>query len=524
MSQHADPASIEPLLAVLASNSAGDVHLKHGIMIALKSQLQVPAAFDTLARVKLNHEQRVALSPIALAVPTTAAAEFLVAAMQDGLVDGEQLRPQLTHIASYAPAASIDRVVKLVRSRAGDDVDFQTELIQLLQQQLVQRGVPRHASVDAWGRELAEALLRAEDTEPASWTNLSGQVAWGLEQRNCDDGKKDVLFLSSLPGGERGTGVIKSPSFELPQRLSFFICGHLGFPTADADERNVVRLHLDETDEIVQSVLPPRNDVAHQVDWDLAAFAGKRGHIEVVDGIDIQAYAWLAVSRFDPPVIRIPASAPNTLSARQVAAATIVRTLKLNDLAPRLTQLAAADSVSIEARAACAEALNSLAPNPLGRALLAPLKDAGVPHSLRSEIATRLSQPASADLSDLLTQVVRTVPTRLQDQIAEELATSREGAEALLKLTAEGLLSPRILQRLAIARSLATTGIEDLEARVAKLTSGLPPLNEQVAQLIAARLSGFPQAAKSVARGQELFTKHCAACHQVAGKGALVGP
>ncbi|MDA1054701.1 MAG: exo-alpha-sialidase [Planctomycetota bacterium] len=524
LSQHSDPSSIQPLLAALASNPVDDVHLKHALMIALKSQLQTPAAFDTLADAKLTRERRIALSQIALAVPTAVAAEFLVAAIEDGLIDNEQLRAQLTHVASHAPASSIDRVVELVRSRAGDDVDFQIELIQLLQQQLVQRGEPRNASVNAWGRQLADELLLSDDEESRTWSDVSTGSPWGLERRNCDDGKQDVLFLSSLPGGERATGTTRSASFDLPEKLSFFVCGHLGFPTSDADERNVVRLRLDDTNDIVRSVLPPRNDLARRVEWDLAEFTGKRGHVEVVDGLDIQAYAWLAVSRFEPPVIAIPSVAPNVLTQRQIAAATIARALKLEHLAPALTQLAGSESASIDARAACVETLVSLTPNPLGRALLAPLKDPAVAAPTRSEIATRLSQPAGANVAELLTQVLRSVPTRLQDQIAEELATSGEGAETLLKLTAAGLVSPRVLQRPAISRSLATTGIADIETRVAKLTSGLPPLNEQVAQLIISRLKGFAQAAKSTERGRELFEKHCVACHQVAGKGALVGP
>jgi len=156
--------------------------------------------------------------------------------------------------------------------------------------------------------------------------------------------------------------VLRSASFELPKKLSFYVCGHLGFPTSDADERNVVRLRLDDTDDpdtanndaansIVRSVLPPRNDLAKRVEWDLAEFAGKRGYIEVVDGLDIQAYAWLAVSRFEPPVIAVPTLTPDILSRRQIAAAAIARTLRLEYLTPKLTQLAASDVVSIDARA-----------------------------------------------------------------------------------------------------------------------------------------------------------------------------
>ncbi|MCA9120601.1 MAG: exo-alpha-sialidase [Planctomycetaceae bacterium] len=524
LSQHTDSSAVAPLLAALKVTPSEDVHLRHALMIALKSQLRDPSAFAGLSNSKLTREQRAALAPIALAISTPAAAEFLLAVMSDGLTDAEQLRPQLIHVASHAAEASVDRVVELVRDRAGDDIDFQTDLIQTIQQQLVQRGISHRPSVDNWGRELAERVLLETEHNGATWTTTTGPELWGLDLRNCEDGQKNVTFLSSLPGGERAVGAIRSSSFELPAKLSFFLCGHLGFPKDDADERNLVRLRLDDRDEIVRNALPPRNDTAVKVDWDLTEFAGRRGYVEVVDGLNTQAYAWLAVSRFEPPVIAIPATAPNVLSKRQIAAATIARTLRLEHLAPRLSKLAGSNAASIEARAACVETLLAFAPRPIDRALLAPLKDEAVARSLRDEIALKLSQPQDAQITDLLTRVLQSVPARLQSRIAEDLVASREGGEALLKLTSDGVVSPRLLQRPEIRRSLETTNIPELDARLAKLTTGLPPLNEQVAQLIADRIKGFAQANKSTSRGQEIFAKHCIACHQVAGKGAIVGP
>ncbi|MEX0818867.1 MAG: PVC-type heme-binding CxxCH protein, partial [Pirellulaceae bacterium] len=215
LTQHADPSSIQPLLAALASTPPEDIHLTHALRIALKTQLRHATAFDTVANSDLDREQRVALTQVAIAVPTSAAAEFLLQAMESGLGETQQLRPQLTHVASHTPVASIDRVVSLVRGRTGNDLDFQIELIQLLQQQLVQRGVPHSPSLEAWGRELAEELLSPQENPAQAWSNISGQAAWGLETRHCEDGVREVLFLSSLPGGERATGVIRSASFEL---------------------------------------------------------------------------------------------------------------------------------------------------------------------------------------------------------------------------------------------------------------------------------------------------------------------
>ena len=524
LGQHPEPSTVVPLLSLLASVPAEDVHLKHAAMIGLKRQLSTPSAFSTLGIEQLSREQRKLLADIALAVPTAEAAEFLVAALQDGSTSDTQLRPQLTHVATHAPASSIDRVVELLRTRSDDNIDFQTELIRLLQHQLVQRGVAHHPSVNEWGRELSNQLLAADRDEEKLWIDPIGTGPWGLEARNCEDGQRDVRFLSSLPGGETATGTIKSPSFELPDSLSFFICGHLGFPDKDADERNVVRLRLKDSKKIIRTALPPRSDVARRVTWDLSKVAGKRAYIEVVDGVDVRAYAWLGVSRFDPPVISIPATAPKGRSDRQIAAATIAGALRLKHLAPTLSKLAAADTTSLTARVACVEALVTFSGKSIERALLVPLGDASVATAIRTDIAVRLSQPPGADQLGLLESTMRAVPSRLQDRISEELARSQVGGEALLTLIAKGIGSPRVLQRPEITRSLGTANISDLESRVAKLTADLPPLNQQLRRLLMERLKTFNRSERSAERGQALFVKHCAACHQVAGKGALVGP
>ena len=58
----------------------------------------------------------------------------------------------------------------------------------------------------------------------------------------------------------------------------------------------------------------------------------------------------------------------------------------------------------------------------------------------------------------------------------------------------------------------------------AGLTAKLPPANAVLDALIVDRRRGFARAATSAERGLTVFTKHCATCHQLEGKGSLVGP
>ncbi len=71
--------------------------------------------------------------------------------------------------------------------------------------------------------------------------------------------------------------------------------------------------------------------MAQAFEWNLAEHAGKRGHVEVVDGLAATGFAWLAVSRFDPPVIRIP-TAGNDQDRARAAAVKLAGDLRLDKL------------------------------------------------------------------------------------------------------------------------------------------------------------------------------------------------
>jgi putative heme-binding domain-containing protein len=524
LGQHPDKQTILPLLTALEAAPTEDSHLRHSMLIALRNQLQQPDAVSTLQDSNLTSDQQLVLCRVALAVSSAEAADFLIAMMSEGVFDEEQLLPQLKHAAAHVSEEVLADFVELARQQAGEDLDLQLELIQILQQQFTQRGMRRTPSVESWGSELAEELLASIDDASASWGSSTPQTPWGLEPRNCEDGQDGVIFLSSLAGGEQATGVLRSRAFKLPDELSFFLCGHLGFPKDTAVERNLVRLRLVEDDKIVRKELPPRHDLAKQVVWDLREFNGQRGYIEIVDRINLPAYAWLGVSRFEPAVVALPKLAPRVVAARQTASALIAKTLRLQDLRSRLSELLRSETTNWQVRAATVEALLEFNSHPLGAALLVLLRDESVAFQLRDAVVRGLTKRNKAEIVKLVETAMRSVPTRLQLQVASALATNRVGAELLLELVKEGHTTPQLLQLESLRRALATTGLKDVEERIEELTATLPPLNLQIARQIQERRNGFLRSKPSALQGKTLFEKHCAACHQVANKGSLVGP
>src|SRR5207245_7807709 len=162
-------------------------------------------------------------------------------------------------------------------------------------------------------------------------------------KRVSADGDRSSWFLCSLPpGGESLTGVLRSRPFTIPAKLSFFLAGHDGYPNKAARKKNAVRLRAADTHEVLAEAFPPRNDTAQLVTWDFtqpaagvapaasagknaAPLAGRQAYLAVTDGDNGDAYAWLAIGRFEPPVVTVPKLSPNAMGARQQAAAEFAR-------------------------------------------------------------------------------------------------------------------------------------------------------------------------------------------------------
>src|SRR5262249_37302971 len=143
--------------------------------------------------------------------------------------------------------------VALARRNVADDLDIQRDLLLSLRSGLQQRGQAEPEALRTWGESLARELLASTDGND-DWTAITDGdhlgPAWPLEQRQSADKAPATSFLSSLPLGERYTGVLRSTEFVLPKTLSFFLCGHLGPFDQPVVPENLIRLRLAGTGEI----------------------------------------------------------------------------------------------------------------------------------------------------------------------------------------------------------------------------------------------------------------------------------
>ena len=152
------------------------------------------------------------------------------------------------------------------------------------------------------------------------------------------------------------------------------------------------------------------------------------------------------------------------------------------------------------------------------------LGDASLPIEARELAGQQLAKANQPTARQKLAAALPTAPARLQNSIAAALASGKEGAELLLATIAAGKASARLLQERGVVVRLEAAKPAKLAERLKKLTAGLPAADAKLARLMEDRRAGFSAAKTDARRGAEVFAKHCAACHQISGKGEKIGP
>jgi putative heme-binding domain-containing protein len=311
--------------------------------------------------------------------------------------------------------------------------------------------------------------------------------------------------------------------------LGFYAAGHIGPPNEPVAAKNFIRLIDAKTNMILKESTPPRNDTAQKVEWELKEFAGKEGYLEVVDGDTRGAYAWLAVGRFEPNVVAMPALSPRDIEDRLITTANLISQYELAEGTRGLSALLDSSALSPRVLAALVRAIGATAKQAAITALAVVAEDPVSPETLRRQIAKAAARADGKSVHDAVTEAFRQCPARLQTALADALAGEVAGRELVLGLIEKGIAPARMLQNPPLKNRLLSTAKTDedkqaLENRLALILAFLPTADDALSQLIKTRQAGFQKAQADISRGQEVFKKHCAACHQVDGAGSVVGP
>lgn len=540
LAEHPRADQIQLLLNALASSLSEDVLLKYSIRRAVRDHIAAFENAESLSTLKLSDAEKAEVTSVCVAVPSQAAAAFLVAHIENNDDPPSALLPYLQHAARYASVNDVTSLVRITKSRFDRDTDLQVGILQSIHAGLSQRGLSAERELNRWGDELATRLLALDKNDTIPWTAVPidglppSENPWVLQQRVSQDGDKESMFFCSIVKGEQRTGIYRSAAFELPAKLSFWCAGHDGFPNVQLQGKNFIRLRDAKTHELLASSPPPRNDTAQKIEWDLSKFVtpspqpspkGKGsqeprlGCIELVDGDSAGAYAWMAVGRFSVEGLN-----PSKRTEHLIAAADIAGKLKLQALRPQLAELLVASSTDGAARTAIGQALVALDPDSRAAALVAAIADPSIGEALRQKSASAIASRDAKLIGESLSESMKLLPLRMQTTLAEMLAGDVAGAESLIALVQAGVAAPRLLTSPNVKAKLDALKSDKLSEQIAAITANLPAQSEIIDKLVIERRAAYPRANPNLEKGLALFEKHCAACHQIAGKGSVIGP
>ncbi|MBC7817907.1 MAG: c-type cytochrome, partial [Planctomycetaceae bacterium] len=572
---HPKQSDLEILQLASASETVpeDDTHLRYTIRRAMCDMMKnsdsleiLNATFEDIFK-DTRRSQVVLIAQCASTISTQEAGHFTLNYLSHLPTDEDIPLPFLQHATRFAPQSSTSKLAQLIRTRFANDLIHQLELLSSMRAALQQRGAPLDGSLRDWASELAAKLLDSSRGVSLSWANevVPGKPKpdnpWELRARVSQDGDKGSLFFDSLVKGEQLTGLYRSEPFELPAKLSFWCAGHNGLPGAPFNPKNYIRLRDASTHALLREAMPPRNDTAQRIEWDLAEFVGqafqpdpkaprdvdgkksagsrsgqpgkadlRRGYVELLDADEASGYAWLAVGRFS-----VEALNPSRGVEQQIAAANLVADFKISNLKSQISDRLTSRDTDSRAKEAFARAVLALQPDSILSALAPLIPDVSLPETLREQMSAAIvaATPLAADAkAKLLLAVVQAIPERLQLRMAESLASDATGADALLRIAKEGHVSLRLLTRPTVKQRLDAIKSEGLHKQIIDLTSGLPDEDATLRKLVELRRTAFLSAQSnqetaqrpSLEAGATLFTKQCAACHQIAGKGTIVGP
>lgn len=527
-----------------------DVHLAHALRIALRNQLLHKDVAEWFTSQDQPRASANAVAGILPGLNCDHSADVALGMLQKNSVLSSSQRLLFRHAAENISQDSISKLTTLTKNLPASDSAFQMEIWATMSDGIRSRELTPPDDFISWSTRLGENVFKSYDLLDIHWGSYQWDdrpaVRWDFEKRRFSaTSTKQLPFISSLPGGESGVGVLRSRPFVIPFTLELELCGHRGRPADPAVPENRVVLRDYKTGAELLTVFPPRSDIAQKVSLDVNPFLGTRAYLEVIDGIDQPSFAWLAIGRLSPSILKssgfdsgnstsMLASALKFLRSRQQTG----QRLSSTETA-RVFDILTAIQVDGHVRALAATVLLHHQKKSFLQGVADVLPIASTPRAIDTAIVayckpspgqavastdTAISDEAGRkkDL-EFLRQIFSTVDRTLRRKLTAGLAENRAGADLLLACIESGTPSAQVLRDDRLAQQLSAYG-DGFESRVAAQTTQLPHESADTDALTTSVVRRLRLAEGNAKAGQAVFTKHCAVCHRRGGEGKLVGP
>ncbi len=526
LGRHPQADQVEALWKAWHSADPQDTHLIHVVRMALRNHLAVTACAQSPQVAALVKEHPAEFLPLIMATATDAGAELLEGIDTTQLADEAERLKIATFIAQRINPEKLPAwIARLRQGSKKNPLDSLTEL-SAIDEGLRARVIEPPPAMREWVSDVCLTALQMLPRNQLGWLSrplggvtLNAEEVFLPQQRASADGDTTSSFFSTLASGEQKTGVLQSDAFDLPETLSFFIAGHNDEPSRPAPPNNRVVLRDADTHAVLREALPPRNDLAQKVEWTLADLRGQRGVIEIIDGDDRGAYAWLAVGRFSLPELN-PRADKNSFTA----IAQLIRRYQVSAAGQLLLEVIRDRAATLSTRTRAAVALAATESDPRVSILASSVGSSLWNAEQRERLLVSLTTGDVSKSAEDLEVILRGVPTTAQAALTAQLSQRPEGASLVIDCVRRGILPAQLLRRPEIAQRLVALKSQELNTAIDDLTKNLPSEDEAIGKLIASRRADCVVNGGDSARGFELFKKHCIACHQMRGAGQKIGP
>ncbi|MDX1930212.1 MAG: c-type cytochrome [Pirellulaceae bacterium] len=529
--------NVRALLNFAKANTNSDPTLRQAARIAVRSLMRDEEALKAIAESWQFGSGKAAPTRMTLAIDDPLAGEFasILPSLDSSLAaeallryvdehadaDADLVQAAIAGAAKRMTPTMTEATIRLVKKINGDNSIALAKSLESICVALAAQNANYPDQLKVFAGEVAQQLRTKMEAAIANqqamvdWRDTSG-AEWNGEARKCSDGQA-ITVLSSLTRGEAYVGTLASSTFACPADLEFWLCGHNGNPSEDDHKKNLVRLVDAELGTTLQTAFPPRSDIAVAVKWSGKEHVGRPVRIEVVDGDKGNAYAWLGVGRFS-------VNGLNPSNAGEVLAA--INPLLRRRITPAVTEqfetLLASAALSPRMRAQLTSALAEAKQQVLAQTLAEQALEINQAGLVNNDLLSADQSARDAATKLLAEQISLAVTNRQQTAFATRLLRTVPGCSTLVQLLDQGKLSLRALRG---KETILPEGCsEEVRQRLKTLIQQASELPDENSAAIAARVAKLNLNDASVEQGKLLFEKSCAVCHQLAGKGTLVGP
>ena len=355
----------------------------------------------------------------------------------------ELIEAAVTKSAKHVSPTMTEALIRLVKRTSGSNPIALAKSLDSICAALTAQSVEYPKAIVAFAGEVANELrTNAEkalgsQTGLVDWRDGSG-TEWAPEQRKCTDGEA-IQVLSSFTRGEAYVGTLSSSAFACPADLTFWICGHNGNPTNDDHQKNFIRLVDADSGTAIETAYPPRNDTARKVEWSLSKHAGRNVRIEIVDGDNGSAYAWLAVGRIsaaglNPTQVGDSIAALNSLLKRRVG----------DDVVECGTKLLASPALSPRMRAQLVAGIADSNRQAFVQSLVEQALEINQATLVTNELLTSEDAKRQEATTLLAQQLSLSATNRQQNAMAGRLLRSADGCSTLVATSCSRQNEPRV--------------------------------------------------------------------------------